>query len=489
MDYRDKDGKDKKDKIVSLNEMRQRREQEELERKEVENSNEVLDKMVDVLFSNMDESLKDQLKSMLSSYGMKLDEKEKREVEAMLDSKQLKEMAKEFLPEDLSELGGDAKREKMKELNRQSEIYRDILQWRRAYKPYTLDKFVLYNDMQKLCEEVGLKNDRRLTMQEMISALKPRLQIFLQSQMRYYDDSRMNCIATLVQHNGVYHLEHSLNEIEEWKTDYFESKFMVFRVLDSGVKTLVMPKELLEELYRMDLTEYNLLTQINTTIVKFVIGLANTYGVYSLERAIKEIFPFVQRKYSQKWTSFEEFEDHVRKLVKHSFGNLFLLKSYYPGINVSSSYIYHGTVGFAEQFLEMQEQYPCEYKSFETQDILESGSLHYYEESIQLNMVIESLKKHNDLTQKDEKHLKNVIYVFSKFEFKPNTVVLFLESMYHLPEGEEFDKLLGLLSKLNEATPKWLLKGHYMGEQKDYEADTSKIINIDFRNRGVRDDE
>lgn len=489
MDYRDKDGKDKKDNIVSLSEMRKKKEQEKLERKEVENSNEVLDKMVDVLFSNMDESLKDQLKGMLSSYGMKLDEKEKLEVEAMLNSDQLKKMAKEFLPDDLTDLGGDAKREKMKELNRQSEIYRDILQWRRAYKPYTLDKFLLHKDMQKLCEEVGLKSDQRLTMQEMISALKPRLQIFLDSQMRYYDDSRMNCISILVQHNGVYHLEHSLSDDEEWKADYFESKFMLFRILDNGVKALVMPKEFLETVYQMNFTEYNDLTQINTTIVKFIIGLANTYGVYSLERAIEELFPFIQKKYSQKPTSFEDFEDHVRKLVKQSFGNLFLLKSYYPGVNVSSSYIYHGTVGFAEQFLEMQEQYPCEYKRFEVEDILERGSLHYYEESIQLNMIMEILKKHNKFTQKSEKQLKNIIYVFSKFEFKPNTAVVFLESMYHLPEGEELDKLLSLLSKLNEATPKWLLKGHYMGEQQDYEVDTSKIINIDFHSQGARDDE
>lgn len=488
MDYRDKDEKEKKDKIVSLSEIRQKKEQEELKRKEIENSNEVLDQMIDVLFSDMDESLKDQLKSMLSSYEMKLDEDEKNEVEEMLDSDQFKMLAKGFFSEDMSELGSDEKREKAKELKKQSEIYRDILSWRRVYKPYTLDKFLLHKDMKKLCKKVGVKHTYRMTMQEMISALKPYLHALLDSQMRYYDDSRMNYIATLVQHNGVYHLGSSLNDEEEWKVGYFESKFMLFRVLDNGVKSLVMPKELLETIYHMDFTEYNRLTQINTIIVKFIIGLANTYGIYPLEKAVEEIFSFVQEKYSQNWT-LKEFEDHVHELVKLSFGNLFLLKSYYPGINVSSSHIYHGTVGFVEQFLEMQEKYSCEFKSFDVEEILKAGDPHYYEDSIQLNMLVEILKKYNEFTQRGEEYLKNVIYVFSKVEFEPSTIVLFLESMYRLPEGEEFEKMRSLLSKLNKATPKWLLKGHYMGEQENYKADTSKVINIDFRNRGVRDDE
>ena len=73
-----------------------------------------------------------------------------------------------------------------------------------------------------------------------------------------------------------------------------------------------------------------------------------------------------------------------------------------------------------------------------------------------------------------------MMYVFSKLEFQPNTVLMYLESMYQMPEGSEYDKLISSLSKISEITEKWMLKGNAMKEDTDKKSDPSKVINVDF---------
>lgn len=490
MDYNDKE-KRRADTIVSLEEVRKKKEQEEHEKKEMQNSNEVMDKMVDVLFSNMDVSLKDQLKDMLSSYGMKLGDEEKEEVEKLLESEQLKVMVKEF---DFASISGfqdsDENLEKTKKLSRKYEAYRSMLQWRRVYKPYTLDKFLNYDELKKICQELGLEVEKKYTSNEIIELLNPKLPVLIDRQIRYYDHSRMNHIANMVYYEGVYHLPRRLSDEQDRQMDYFESKHLIFRVKDSGVKCLVMPKEILDAIYRMDFTKYDMITEINTVIIKLIIGIANSYGVYPFKKAISSIFDYLQQEYRDYWKSFEQFEEHMKQLIKYSFGNMFLLKSYYPGVNVSSDYIYHGTVGFAEQFREIQKEYPYDYRELDFQQLLKRGDSLYYEDSIHLSRAFELLKEENAFTQDDEQNIKNLIYVFSKLEFKPSTVLIFLESMYRLPQNPDYEKLIASLEKINETTEKWLLKGHYVKEKTEYNSDTSKIINIDFcRGKHRSDDE
>lgn len=480
MDHNDKETK-RVDGIVSLEEVRKKKEREEIERKEIESSNEVLGKMIDKLFSNLDSNLKSQLKDMLTSYGMKLSEEERVEVEKLLESKQLQMLFEDIQLENLMKpFDPQENIEKAKRINRKYESYRNFFQWRTVYKPYTLDKFLLHADLKKICKELGLEVKEKHSVNEMIGMLEPHLPVWIDRQIRYYDSSRMNHIANLIYHEGVYRLSMPLSDEQSAQMDYFESKYMIFRVSDSGVKSLVMPKEILETIYHMDFTKYNILTECNTIATQFIIGIANSYGVYPLDKALDTLFEHFEKNYGDYWKSFEQFQEHMSRLIKSSFGNMFLWKSYYPGINVSEDYIYHGTVGFAEQFLEMQEESDYEYKELDFQEILRRGESLYYEDSIHLNRAFEILKEENYFTEKDEKNIKNLIYVFSKLEFTPNMLLIFLESMYILPKKQDYEKLLSSLKKVSEATEKWVLKGHFIKKESECKIDTSKVINIDF---------
>ena len=60
-----------KDNIVSLDQKRKQRLEEEVIEQEMDNSSEVMDKMIDLLFANMDDTMKNELKGMIGSYGMR----------------------------------------------------------------------------------------------------------------------------------------------------------------------------------------------------------------------------------------------------------------------------------------------------------------------------------------------------------------------------------------------------------------------------------
>ena len=51
-----------KDNIVSLDEKRKQKQEEETIEQEMDNSSEVMDRMIDLLFANMDTKIKDELK-------------------------------------------------------------------------------------------------------------------------------------------------------------------------------------------------------------------------------------------------------------------------------------------------------------------------------------------------------------------------------------------------------------------------------------------
>lgn len=64
-------------KLFPFEEKKKQKQAEEMIEKEMDNNSEVMDKMVDVLFSGMDDPLKSQLKDMLNSYGMRIGDEEK----------------------------------------------------------------------------------------------------------------------------------------------------------------------------------------------------------------------------------------------------------------------------------------------------------------------------------------------------------------------------------------------------------------------------
>lgn len=468
-----------KDNIVSLDEKRKQKIEEEVIEQEMDNSSEVMDKMIDLLFANMDDTMKNELKGMIGSYGMRLGDEEKSQIEKVLDSDELQKMISDMeIGEDgmpSFKKGGISNSDEMKS---QYDSYRELFQWKNIYKPYTLDKFMSYEEMSEMAGKMMIPCDRPKSKSDLLQEMTPVFPSFLQQELMYYDASKMNWLSKLMYSNGVYHLSQPLTEIEEIQVDYFERQGLFFRINDNGIKTLVMPKEVQDAISSIDFTKIEKLSGYNTKLIRCVMGIANVYGVYPVQMAKDSLFE--QFKSESFFESKEQFLKYFEELVKRYFGNMFLMKSYYNGINVSSQFIYHGTVGFAEQFYRIQQEQQVEYKELDFSELEKKGELQYYEESIHLNRAFEALSSCNKIEEVEIDSIKYMIYVFSKLEFQPNTVSVYLESMYQMPEGAEYDKLISSLSKISEITEKWMLKGNAMKEDTDKKSDPSKIINVDF---------
>lgn len=468
-----------KDNIVSLDEKRKQKIEEEVIEQEMDNSSEVMDKMIDLLFANMDDTMKNELKGMIGSYGMRLGDEEKSQIEKVLDSDELQKMISDMeIGEDgmpSFKKGGISNSDEMKS---QYDSYRELFQWKNIYKPYTLDKFMSYEELSEMARKMMISCDRPKSKSDLLQEMTPVFPSFLQQELMYYDASKMNWLSKLMYANGVYHLSKPLTEIEEIQVDYFERQGLFFRINANGIKTLVMPKEVQDAISSIDFTKIEKLSGYNTKLIRCVMGIANVYGVYPVQMAKDSLFE--QFKSESFFESKEQFLKYFEELVKRYFGNMFLMKSYYNGINVSSQFIYHGTVGFAEQFYRIQQEQQVEYKELDFSELEKKGELQYYEESIHLNRAFEALSSCNKIEEVEIDSIKYMIYVFSKLEFQPNTVSVYLESMYQMPEGAEYDKLISSLSKISEITEKWMLKGNAMKEDTDKKSDPSKIINVDF---------
>ena len=282
-----------KENIVSLDEKRKQKQEEETIEQEMDNSSEVMDRMIDLLFANMDTTIKDELKGMIGSYGMRLGAEEKNQIEKVLDSDELQKMIGEMeIGEDgIPSLkgGGMVNSDEMK---KQYDNYRELFQWKNIYKPYTLDKFMSYEELSELAKKMKISCEKPRSKSDLLQEMVPVFPNFLQEELIYYDASRMNWLSKLMYGNGTYHLSQPLTELEENQVDYFERQGFFFRINDNGIKTLVMPKEVQDAMYSVDFTKIEKLSEYNTKLVRYVMGIANVYGVYPVKMATDSLFGY-----------------------------------------------------------------------------------------------------------------------------------------------------------------------------------------------------
>ena len=172
-----------KENIVSLDEKRKQKQEEETIEQEMDNSSEVMDRMIDLLFANMDTTIKDELKGMIGSYGMRLGDEEKNQIEKVLDSDELQKMIGEMeIGEDgIPSLkgGGMVNSDEMK---KQYDNYRELFQWKNIYKPYTLDKFMSYEELSELAKKMKISCEKPRSKSDLLQEMVPVFPNFLQEE-------------------------------------------------------------------------------------------------------------------------------------------------------------------------------------------------------------------------------------------------------------------------------------------------------------------
>ncbi|MGL5440607.1 MAG: hypothetical protein ACRDA4_09590 [Filifactoraceae bacterium] len=469
-------------KILSFDELKKKK--EKLEKDFFEGN--VDKKHVNSLLGQLSDAEREQIKSLMDSFGFGMDDNMKSQIEKILNAKSIDDLIENassdfFDPGMLGKISEEAKKANEK-YKLEYKYYRNFSQWLTIYKPYTLDKFMLIENINTIAKEVNIVLSPSLSKNEIIDKIKNKLNKYLENHLLKFDEDRMTLLGSIISNRGILYLSEPLTDFQERQVDSLSKLGLVFRINESSKKALIIPQEIYDALIEVDFRKFMSTQKVNSIICNTICGLANLYGVIPTKDGKELIWNIVND--INFFDTQESFEKYFNDIVSEYFSTSIISHGYYTNAAINENYIFHPMVGFIEEFYRSQSTSKHKYKEFSYDKLVKEGRNNYYENSIQMNTIWEIL---NENKSEDEVSIKSLVYTFSKMEFEPQLIIALLETMFEIPIGSKYELLMDSLRSISKRTVKWVLKGYYLGEDtgegytiKSENYDPSKIINLDF---------
>lgn len=462
-----------KDKVINFEELKKKGEEAKSTSKPTEGNPNDFFKFMESMGIPMDESMNKHLLEALNS-------KEVMDIVNKLD-------INSFDMSSITKIASEMK--SIEEKYKQEQVYyRTFGQWQNFYKPYKFENIYPIELLRELAKNSGVSLNGKESKNEIIGKILPKLHDYLENTFKLMDRDAMNLIGKIVYSEGELEFNKVLKEKEEIKIDFLVSKCLVSRVKSNGSHNLIIPKDVMDEIIKIDFTNIDKYNKLNRKLIKATIGYVNSYGIIPLNVLISKLRDLLGEELNVIESEFE-FKTYINELYKFSFSDSIVKRGLYPNVIVDEEYVHHAVVGFTQSLIDIQNESITEYKEYSFEDLETRGDSYYFEESLHLSQIIEAITQLNPIKGEDIDDLKNLIFTFSKLEFEPNLILRMIEINYELPTGIKYESFLETFRDFYKNSEKWILKGNTPYEsnktqdERISKFDASKIVNIDFNKR------
>ncbi len=428
----------------------------------------------------------------MESMGIPMDESMNKHLLEALNSKEVMDIVNKldinsFDMSSINKIASEMKN--IEEKYKQEQVYyRTFGQWQSFYKPYKFENLYPIEFLRELAKNTGISLNGKESKNEIIGKILPKLHDYLEDTFKLMDRDAMSLIGKIIYSEGELEFNKVLKEKEEIKIDFLVSRCLIARVKNNGSHNLIIPKEVMDEIIKIDFTNVDKYNKLNRKLIKATIGYANSYGIIPMNVLITKLKNLLGEDLAIIEKEFD-FKEYIDKLYKFSFSDSIVKRGLYPNIIVDEEYVHHAVVGFTQSLIDIQNESITEYKEYSFEDLEKRGDSYYFEESLHLSQIIEAITQLNPIKGEDVDDLKNLIFTFSKLEFEPNLILRMIEINYELPTSIKYESFLEVFRDFYKNSEKWILKGNTPYEsnktqdEKISKFDASKIVNIDFNKR------
>lgn len=472
---------DDKNKVISFEELKKKQTDDasKIEKDTSENTSKAAANNLDV----------NDFKAFMDSMGVSIDESMNKQLLEALNSKEVMDLVSKLDinsldPSSIGKLASEMK--SMEEKYKREQIsFRAFSQWQPFYKPYKFENLFPIEFLKDMAKSLEIALNDNNSKNEIIRKIYPNLTVYLNETFKLLGRDMLGLIGQVVYNEGEMEFNKILKEKEELKIDFLMSKCLIARVKSNNSHKLVIPKDVMENIEKIDFVKIDKYNELNQKLVKATIGFINSYGIVPKKVLIEKLYSILGDSINALFEP-SEFEVHLEKLFKFSFTESIVKRGLYPNIVIDGEYIHHAVVGFTQSLIDIQNESIKEYKHYDLEELLHRGDSYFYEESLYLSKIIEAIMNHNDIKNEDIEDLKNLIFTFSKLEFEPSLIMRMIEINYELPEGPRYELFIETMRDFYKNSEKWILKGytpHETNKSQDDKLskfDASKIVNIDF---------
>lgn len=475
---------DDKNKVISFEDLKKKQTEEssKTEKKAAENTSKI---------SSNEPNMND-FKAFMDSMGVSIDENMNKQLIEALSSKEVMDLIgkldiNSLDPNSIGKLASEMKT--MEEKYKKEQMsFRAFGQWQNFYKPYRFENLYPIEFLKDIAKSLDIILSNNESKNEIIRKISPHLVEYLNETFRLLSRDMVGLIGQVIYNEGEMEFDKILKEKEELRIDFLMSKCLIARVKSNNVHNLIIPKDIMDNVDKLDFVKIDKYNDLNQKLIKATIGYINSYGIVSKTALVEKLYGILGESIAGIFEK-SEFETHVDKLFKFSFTDSIVKRGLYPNVVIDEDYIHHAVVGFTQSLIDIQNEAIKEYKQYDLEELIRRGDSYFYEDSLSLSKITDTILEYNSVKSEDLEDLKNLIFTFSKLEFEPSLIMRMIEINYELPEGPKYEVFMDTMRNFYKNSEKWILKGYTPHEtnktqdEKLSKFDASKIVNIDFNKK------
>lgn len=326
------------------------------------------------------------------------------------------------------------------------------------YKLEELLHSLTVEQLKNIRQNLSLKNMSKLRKKELVVALAENIPATVASSVDYMDMDQYSAVVRMMTKNGAI----PIDELEIADVFYLGSVGYAHPIVEDDQHVLVMPKEIMEQFYKLNPAELKIVVNNNQKITNILFGMIRHYGIIECTVAKEMIENYTGEKINDSW--FNSYVAH--------------LENYYGSFRMSDGYIVNELVEVEDEDELIQKQQArgdLDYYMIPHQVMYQINRTESFDRTVQLQELMQYIEKNYTISSDEiEAILEECMYMVQSEE-PLSDIVSYFGQYIEFPDVKDVQAFVPILVNVINHTRLWVLKGHTPNELSGDKMDVTPV--------------
>ena len=305
------------------------------------------------------------------------------------------------------------------------------------------------DDLSLIRRKLNIHGASTLKKQDLIDILKERIPSELSNLILQFDETRFGIMKQIASKGGSAYIP-----LETHQLEYYKACGLIFTGTYKGIRTLMMPQEVLERFNELHYPSIQEVIQRNTEWIRLTHGLLHYYGTLTL---------------SQLETFINAYRAGTNVRLKEYLDVLFDAKNYYGIIRHNDSGFSNYRVWDPERVKNEHLSRPdLPYYPFTKNQLMIAGDPDFVDRNPSYRNFVSFIKQNYDIeTEIADKLVEESVYAIQIGE-SPGNIMTFLQQQLEIDELDLVKSFMDHIVMLHNHTKQWFIKGYAPNELSSF---------------------
>lgn len=324
------------------------------------------------------------------------------------------------------------------------------------YQLETLLNSLNMDQLKNIRRNLELKNMSSLRKKELVVALSEHIPQSVVSRVELMDVDQYAAILRLMSKSGIIEMD----QLEMEDVFYLSSIGYIHPAVQEEQPILVMPKEVMDQLFKLDPTHLKALVNKNQKITNLLFGMVRYYGVVELTVAQAIIEKHIGEGMDTKW--FKQYVSH--------------LESYYDAFRLSNGYVVNELVEDEEALIQtVASKEELDYYAIPEEVMYTMNRHEQFDRMPQVKELMQYVNEHYDVPAEVMEEIINECMLMVQSGQPFEEVVGLFAKYLHFKDMADLQRFIPVVLNVLNHTRIWTLKGHTVLELSPQSMNSNEV--------------